>query len=154
MEEHQNYLEKAKKSLHVADHMLTMTYPLVSDPKLLVNVVDNLMQSLCLASYSVIYFERYNKNIPPFREDHDSRMNMFKLKCSGKLKYGHELVKLINQLQELLVENKESPISFSRKDKFVICSEEYKIKTLSVEEIKTLIAKAKLYIEEISTFVK
>jgi hypothetical protein len=153
MEKHQEFFEKASKSIHIADHMLTMTYPLVQDPKLLMIVMDNIYRGLLNSVTSLLYFERYHKRIPPFNDDDNSKLNMFKLKCADRLKISNEYLKIVSEIKEVIDENEESPMSVTRKDKFVICSEDYKLKTLSVPQIKVYLEKAKLFIEETSTII-
>jgi len=69
MEKFQELRELSKKRIRVADHMLTMTYPLVQDSKLLLAVVENIFLALTYIMGSVLHYERTFKRIPLFQDD-------------------------------------------------------------------------------------
>lgn len=144
---------KAKKNLHIADHMLTQTYPLIKDPKLLLAVMENVFLSLTNAVSSLLYYERFFQRIPPFQETFDSKFNMFKMKCAQKYKINLEYLALIQNVKEIIVQHKNSPIEFSRKDTFVICNGCYKVRTINVSMMKDFIKKTKLFIQEVDNIV-
>jgi hypothetical protein len=66
-----------------------------------------------------------------------------------------EQVKMIEEIKGLVQDHKESPTEFSKKDEYVICTDEFnRIKTINVKEMKGYIAKAKLFIAEISNITE
>jgi len=150
MEQYQELRELSKKKIKVADHMLTMTYPLVQDSKLLLAVVENIFLALSNAMGSVLYYERLFKMIPPFQEDFSSKFNMFRSRIVDKHKIKQEYIDLIQDIKNIIVEHKKSPVEFSRKDAFVICTSSYNMKVISTDVIKNYLNKAKLFIEEAS----
>ncbi len=149
MEKFQELRQKAEKRLKTADHMLTMTYPFVQDPKLLMAVVENLFLALANAMGSVLYYERLFKRIPPFQDTFISKFNMFKEKCSPKYKIDAQYLQLIMEIRDIIVEHKKSPVEFSKKDRFIICSDDYKMKSVTVSQLKDYIKKTKLFITEV-----
>ncbi|NQV08762.1 hypothetical protein HQ529_02835 [Candidatus Woesearchaeota archaeon] len=153
MERFQLEREKALKHLRVADHMLTQTYPLVKDPKLLIAVLENIFRSLSSAMSSILYYERLFKRIPPFSEDFDSMFNTFKARCTRRYDINIEYITLIQNIKDLIQEHKKSPVEFARKDKFVITTESYHLRIISTDKIKEYISKAKLFIEEMNNMV-
>ena len=148
MEKFQEDREKALKNIKIADHIISVTYPLVQDPKLLLVVMDNIFFAFNNTMTSILNYERTFKRIPEFGESFEIKVNMFKTKVMPKYNINQEYLKTILELKEIIKEHKESPVEFSRKDKFVICSDSYKMRTLSIGEIKRYISKAKLFIEE------
>ena len=46
MEKFQESLLKAKKNIHLADHMIFVTYKLVNDPRLLLSAIKNIKNDL------------------------------------------------------------------------------------------------------------
>lgn len=143
--------DAAKKHLQIADHMLTMTYPIVNDPKLLLSVLENLNLSLSSAVSCILSYERELKLIPPYHDSPEGRLEVFKQKIVEKYKISKDQVKMIEDIKELVQYHKESPTEFSKKDEYVICTDEFnRIKTINVKEMKEYIAKAKLFIGEIS----
>lgn len=154
MEEFQLARDKALKKVRVADHMLIMTYPLVKDPKLLLAVLENLFSALTNSVSSLLYYERTFKRIPIFNEDFDSKFALFKDKLVLKHNINKEYLVLIETIREMLVEHKKSPVEFSRGDRFVICSSNYRMKTISVNDIKKYVAKTKLFVADMDRLVR
>lgn len=154
MEKFQELRDKAKKNIHIADHMLTMTYPLVKDTKLLLAILENVFLGYMNGMSAILYHDRLFKTIPPFQETYESKLRMFKGKSMQKHKLQHNHLSEIQEIRELLQEHKKSPVEFVKQDKFVICTETYKIKTISLKDIQQRIDKAKLFIEEVDKIVK
>ncbi len=150
MEKFQEIRDKAKKYIYIADHMLSVTYPLVKDPKLLLAVIENIFLAYTNTIGSLLYYERLFKRIPPFQENFESKFNMFKETSVLKYKIDKSYVADIQDIKNIILAHRKSPVEFARKDRFVICSNNYKLKTISVNEIKKHIDKAKLFIQEIN----
>lgn len=153
MEEFQSAKEQARKNIRVADHMLIMTFPLVKDPKLLLAVLKNIFLALKNSVYCLLYYERTFKRIPSFQDNFDSKFNMFKDKLVQKHNIHKEYLRLIQDVREILLEHRKSPVEFSRGDRFVICSSNYRMKTITVKDLKKHIAKTKLFITDIERLV-
>ena len=54
---------------------------------------------------------------------------------------------MLKEIKDIIVQHRRSPVEFVRKDRFVICSDNYRIKTISIDQIKDYIAKAKNFIQ-------
>ena len=147
MEQFQVFREKAQTKLKIADHMLTMTYPLVKDTKLLLVIMENLFLSLTYAMSSILYYERLFKRIPLFSDNFESKFSIFKEKCINKYDIPQEYVRLLQNVKSTMMKHKKSPIEFERKGAFVICSDSYKLRTISTSQIKDYIAKTKEFIQ-------
>ena len=93
MEQFQTAREEAIKKLKIADHMLTITYQLVQDPKLLLAVLDNIYTAMEKAMSSVLYYERLFKRIPPFPENFEAKLIMFKTRVQPKYKINNDYLK-------------------------------------------------------------
>ncbi|MBD3203895.1 hypothetical protein GF327_06350 [Candidatus Woesearchaeota archaeon] len=153
MEKYQELKKKALRCIAVADHMLTMTYPLVEDPKLLVAVIENIFLGITNIMGALLYYERIYKRVPAFSDTFESKFNIFKKKCIKRYDINRNYLNFMLEVKEIVAENKKSPLTFSRKDKFVICSDNYRLKTLSVDDLKTHLEKAKLFIHEICSII-
>lgn len=153
MEKFQEARARAKRNIQIADHMLTQTYPFVKDPKLLLAVMENIFLALTNAMASVLYYERLFKRIPPFQDTFESKFNMFKLKTSVRYNIDNSYLMLMQEVRDMVLEHKKSPVEFSRHDSFVICSENYHMKTISTKNIQEYITKTKLFIEEVDKIV-
>ncbi len=153
MEKFQEYRENARKKLKVADHMITMTYPLVRDNRLLIAVMENLFLALTNSMASVLHYERVFKRVPPFHDTFDSKFNMFRAKVVPRYNINTEYITMMDDIKDIIIQHKKSPVEFSRKDVFVIASNSYNLKTVSVEQIKKYIAQSKHFLEDMEKIV-
>jgi len=150
MELFQEAMDKAKKNIQIADHMLSVTYPLVKDTKLLLAIIENIFLAYTNAMSAVLYQDRALKLIPLFKNNFESKFNIFRQRCVDRHKIDRTYIVEMQDLKELIVEHKKSPVEFVRRDRFVICSDTYKLKTINLETIKSYLNKAKLFIEEVT----
>lgn len=153
MEKFQEAREKARKKLKIADHMITMTYPLVQDTRLLISVMENLFLALTNSMASVLYYERLFKRIPPFHDNFDSKFNMFRAKVVPRYKIDTSNIHMLNEIKDVIIQHKKSPVEFTRKDMFVIASDSFNLKTISVDQIKKYISKTKIFLDEMESIV-
>jgi hypothetical protein len=143
MEKFQELREIAWKKAEIAEHMLTQTYPIMQDPKLLLAVLDNIFLSLTYAMDSILQHQRLFKKIPNYLDNFDAKLAMFQMKIVGPHRIEKKYITLMEEIKEILLLHKRSPIEFTRKDKIVICENNYEMKTLSVEDIRNYINKTK-----------
>ncbi|MBN1157388.1 hypothetical protein JXA85_07225 [Candidatus Woesearchaeota archaeon] len=153
MEDYQQARDLARKHLKIADHMLTQTFPLVRDTKLLLAVADNLFEAVKYGMDSVLYYERLLKRIPPFHDSFVAKLNVFQLRCSRRYSLNPDYPMLIKELSEISERHKQSPVEFTRNDKFVICTDSYNIKAISAEQLRKYVGTAKLFIEDVEKMV-
>jgi len=146
MEKFQELRENSKKKISIADHILTQTYPLVKDSKLLLATLENIFLALTYAMGSILYYERLFKRIPPFQDTFESKFNMFQAKIIDKHRIDWRHVDMIREIKEIILQHKQSPIEFIRKDQLIICNNEYKMKTVSEEKIKIYMHNAKEFV--------
>jgi hypothetical protein len=153
MEEFQVLRDKALQKIKIADHMLFMTYPIVKDPKLLVAIVENVFVSLECGMEALLQYERLFKRIPLFHDSFPSKLEIFKTKMVPKYKFSPKYASMIMEIKSLLSDHRNSPVTFARKDKFVICSPNYSIKTIDVNLVKKYIFEAKVFVNNINKIV-
>ena len=154
MEKFNDLMESAEKKLNFADHILSMTYPLVKDPKLLLSAAENLFLAFNYSLTSLLYYERHFKRIPPFQDNFSLKLQLFKDECAERYGIGDEQLKAMEELKEILIAHKKSPIEFPRKESFMIFNESYEAKTLTQDLLKDCIKKAKLFIKKLSTLIR
>ncbi|KYK25726.1 hypothetical protein AYK26_01785 [Euryarchaeota archaeon SM23-78] len=153
MEQFQILRDKAIQKIKVADHMLFMTYPLVKDPRLLLSIIENIFASLDFGVSALLQHERLFKRIPPYHDSFTSRFEIFKDKMIPRHNLSPRHAKLIRELREIISEHKKSPIEFARKDKFVICSPTYSLKTIDINLVKKYIFETKVFVDNINKIV-
>lgn len=145
MERSQLLFDEAGRRVKVADHMLTMTYPLVKDPKLLIAVLDNVYKSMDASMAAALVQALEQKKVPYVPEDFEGRFRAYKQYLANKNKTPVEVLRALHEIKETIQEHATSPISFRRQEKFVICTEGYKIRTLSEETLKKYVRLAKIF---------
>lgn len=153
MERFQETRDFAVKHYKTADHMLFMTYPLVKDPKLLLAVTDNVFLALKNSMASILYHDRIFKRIPIFQDNFESMFNMFRYKSALLNKVDKEYITLIQDIHEIIQEHKKSPVEFSRKDSYIICSKDYEFKTISTNKLKDYLLKTKKFLRLMESIV-
>ncbi|HJX05930.1 MAG TPA: hypothetical protein VJ461_04410 [Candidatus Nanoarchaeia archaeon] len=153
MEEFQILRDKALQKIKVADHMLFMTYPLVKDPRLLLSIIENVYASLDYGMSSLLHHERLFKRIPPFHDSFSSKLEIFKSRMIPTYGLNPRYPQLITDVKTILSEHKKSPVEFARKDKFVICSPTYSIKTVDINLVKKYIFETKVFVDNINKIV-
>lgn len=153
MEQHLFLRDKAVEKINVADHMLFMTYPVVKDPKLLLAVVENVFASLDYGVGAILHHQRRNHKIPNFQETFSSRFALFQRSAVPMLSLSPNYVKLISDVRTLLSAHRKSPITFVKKDKFIICSPKYEIRSLDVGLVKKYIFETKIFVSQMNKIV-
>lgn len=153
MEKFEELRNSAQKRIHIADHMLTQTYPLIQDPKLLLAVLENTFLALSHSMSSVLYHERLFKKIPAFPENFESKFQLFKDRCIEKYHLDQKYLELIREIKDIIVQHRKSPIEFVRKDHFVICTDNYRMKTINIDQMRKYVSEAKIFVSEASNLL-
>lgn len=143
----------AKKHLSTADHLLTMTYPLVKDPKLLTAVLDNIWLSLQKSLDALLLAKRERKEIPPYQDDPESKLNMLKLRVVNMHEPLKEFADFIFEIKLLKSEIKKAPIEIKKNDDLVICDKNYEVKKLKAEDLKGKLGKLKICLDEVEGII-
>lgn len=133
--------QDARKKIQVADHILTQTYPVVKDPKLLIAVLNNLYDGLSHGVRTLLLFKR---GTAP--ETNDAQLALFQ-RDAHEYDIPASFMRMMNELRETIKEHKESPVEFARRGEFVICDESYRVRTLSPSQLRIQIGRAKEFIE-------
>ncbi len=137
-------VNKANKSFETADHLAYVTYPLLKEIKLVMTIAENLYNAFICGMDAFLSYERLYKRISyNLPDDFNSRFDIFKNKIVPRYNIGREQVLLISDLKNIIDYRRKSPMEFVRRDKLFICSDTYKMQTVSYEKIKDYINKSK-----------
>jgi len=147
-------VDKANKSLNTADHLAYMTYPLLKDVKILVSITENLHNAYTFAMDAFLTYERMYKRISSLPEGYESRFDIFKTKIAKRYNIEREHLLMMKDLENIISYRRKSPLEFIRKDKLVICSDSYKMKTINYEQIKSYINKSKPFFTRLNKVFK
>ena len=154
MEKFQELRDISNKKIMLADHILTQTYPLLKDPKLLLSTVDNIFLAYSKSIGSLLHYERLFKRIPNFQDDFYNKLVMLRNECAEKYNIKQEDINRIKEIKEIIVQHRKSPVEFVREDRFVICSDDYSMKIIDVNELKVMLANAKEFICKVNNITK
>jgi len=153
MQEFRNLVLEAHRKLRLADHMAYITYPMLKETKLLLTILDNLDKSLKLSLNAYLYYERLYKRISIYPDDFKTKLDLFE-RGPAKRYNLENYSKLIIEIHNILKKHRESPVSFVKKDKLVICNGDYRMKILEISDAKNYLAKAKPFILRLSNIEK
>ena len=118
-----------------------------------VDVIKNIFNSLQNTIDSLLIYERLFKRIPSYPENFGSKFSILKDNCINRLNLDQSYLYLIKDIHTLLLEHKNSPVEFSRKDRFIICSSNYTTKSISLDDIKEYLVRSKSFIKDIEIIV-
>jgi hypothetical protein len=152
MERYETLLEQAKNKFKSADYILHQTYPVIQEPKLLLTIAENLLGAVHLAISSLLQHERQYKRVPPVTESLIGQLPVFE-RCVTRYKLEKKYVDIAKELHEIITAHQKSPVEFRRKDQFVICYEDYKIKTVTLEELKQHVDIARSLLEDVTKLI-
>lgn len=148
----QNYLEKkteALRQIKIADHLMTMTYPIVQDPKLLKVILNNLYKALYNALESFHNFEKLSYTNNNFEILVDKCKHNFK-----KYNISPSYEDFLLEIHNLITKRQRSDVEFIRKEKFVFSSKDYNLHIVTKEEMKNYIVKGKLFLNQLLRVIK
>lgn len=153
MEDYAAAAKHAERRINIADHMLSVTYPLIRDPKLLLAILKNIFSAYKAGITAIVFKDRALKKIPPIGNCFESVYNIFKQYSILRHKLKKNILLEFEKIREILDEQEKSTVQFSREDRLVFCSDTYRLKTLAVAELKKMLSKAKLFIGEMSSIL-
>ena len=143
-------LADANRQVQIADHLLTVTFPMVNDPKLLLSVVEHSRRALEDAADAVVdyHVSRGEYELP----EHGKRDAVVAFADLAKIRRPDiderdEAVRLVHEFRQTLQEHKEAHNAFKREDKLVIATDGFsRIKELSPQELKRSLSVIKRFV--------
>jgi hypothetical protein len=150
MEKFQEARSKAKRNLQVADHMVYMTYSLVKDPKLLLVALENIFLALTNAMSSALHYENLFKRVPQFPENFEAKLALFRDCIVSRYGIKMDYLDLMRDVKDIIIDHRKSPMEFVRNERFVICSGDYSMRVLSVEQVKRYLAQTRHFVKDMN----
>lgn len=154
MELYQNHYRKAVGCFKSADHFIYVTLPVVKDVKLITTALDNIHLALLHGMDAMLEYERYYRRVLPLVNNFDLRLDVFRKRVVGRYGFLSQDAEFIAEIKALIDERKEASMEFTKSGKFVMCSENYRIKTISVEEIKKYLSTTKNFLIKVNKVMK
>jgi len=127
-------LENAKKNLQRADSMIYFTFPVIKENRFLIKILEEFYNSTISFVKSIVQFEYVNKRAHVY-SDARSNLETFE-KCAPRYNLTQEQLKMIKNTFYLIEKHKKSAMEFTRKDKYVILSENLGTDFVTVETLK------------------
>jgi hypothetical protein len=150
MERFLQLVKEANRAFETADHLAYVTYPLVNDNKLIISIAENLFKALTTGMEAILYYDRIYKRIMHIPPDFHGKLELFKQNSIPRYNISREIVHLLNELSEVLNARAKSPIEFGRQDKFIICSKDYALKSLTITKVKDNINQSKPFMNKLN----
>jgi len=144
-------LDKAKKSLEIADHLAYMTFPIVRENKLLLKILEELYNSIISAINSILQYEYTYKRIRLYTNAKEN-FNTFR-SIAGRYKIDKEQLGKIINILTLAEIHKNASLEFAKNDKIVIMSDNLKTETLTIDKIKAYLLETKDFLRKCSLVI-
>ena len=153
MERFQEELSAGRQQLMTADHLVSITFPLVKDNKLLLTAIESLFAAAKSLMASLLHYESVFKRLPRFKEDYGSMIYWFKSRCMPRYGLSSDYGAVMGELKLLHDDHRASTIEFSRKDCLVICSDTYRFRKITLLQIKSYVAVVKRMFRDVEEVV-
>ncbi len=153
MEKHLQYKEEARRYIKSADHILFKTFPLVNDPKLLLKIMDNVFLAITNTMAALLYYEKKNNRVPEFKDNFESKLDLFRRKCLLHYNFDANYINFILDVKDIIIKHRKSPVEFVKKDKFIICSNDYKMRSITADDVKNYLKKTKAFYGRIENII-
>lgn len=150
-------LSDADRQVQIADHLLTVTYPMVKDPKLLMSVIEHCRRAIEDCADAVVEFhisrDEYELPLHTTAGQPAGKHNaLAAFSDLAKVRHpnipaANDAVMLCKDFMLTLQQYKEAPISFPRDERLVIASEGFAfLKEVTPAELKRSLHEVKRFV--------
>ena len=134
--------QEALKRLKTADHMLNIMYPSLQEPKILIAVLENIFLGLTYSLTALLYHELNLKRIPKFKDNFESKFKMFRNRICLRYEFDKSFIFLLHNVKELIQKHSDSPVEFTKKERFVIADDKYNLSELTWDKLNNYLNKS------------
>lgn len=156
-------LADATRQVQIANHLLTVTYPMVKDPKLLMSIVEHLRRAVEDSAEAIVDFHitRGEYELPmhalagqqPGKHDILAAfLDIMKVR-NPTIPSAHEAIDACKELMAMLQHFKEAPVSFPRDEKLVIADHDYALKEVSAPALKVIMRTVKQFVHGVQKYI-
>ena len=135
-------LEDVKRTLRIADHMIYITYPVLKENRLLIKVLEEVYSVVKKTIDMILQHEYEHKRIKMY-SDPKINMAIFEQKCAQRYNITSEEIIGIKQIMDLFESHRTSPMEFSRRNKFVIMTDDLRTDSITMVNLKVMLGVAK-----------
>jgi len=130
-------LSKAFDHYQTAEHLFHTTLPIAKEPKLLPGIVKSISNSLEYALDSILHQEKI-----PSPQGLLKKINVVR-PLAAKYSLSAEDIIFMLRIQEILHQQKQSPVEFKRGNDHIICSDDYDLEVISVKDVENFLNQTK-----------
>jgi hypothetical protein len=153
-ERHEELLQRAKKEIELADHMLYVTLPMIKEVKFLLAITEHIVIAANHALEALLEYERHWKRLDAFHYSFAVEINVYRTSgVETRYNFDSKFYRLLQKLMEIQRFDKESMIRFKRGDKYILTSNEYSMSVLDSDSIKRYSNLTKKFVEQIGNIV-
>ena len=145
---------EATKAFKIADHLIYVTFPLLNDQKLFATVAEKLKEALDKGMRAMLEFDYLYKRIQYVPTEFQNRLSLFQQYAPKKYGFDPKHFITMQEVEEIVTRRKESPIEFIRRDRLVIASADYRLKTVNLEKIKQMVQNTKTFISKVNEIIQ
>ncbi len=141
-------LSDAQQRLGIANHLLTRTYPMVNDSRILLAVAKELHAASLSGMTALLEHDKATKRIPVLVNNIQSRLELLdeSLDAHGFDKSFH---KTISTLHNIVTLHEKAPVEFTKPDRFVICDKDYQLTTVTVDSLKQSLSSVRKFVDSV-----
>ncbi len=148
MDKLQQYVKEATQSIDIAYHLLTRTYPLAEDSKILLSVLKSIYTSHEKIFLAVLDNEFLRPKISP-TASFIIKYDRFKQLVLEKKLLEKEELSVFKEIEQLWNEHKESTVEFTKDNNVIMADEDFKIQKLSEEQLKKYISQTRVILKKL-----
>jgi hypothetical protein len=128
-------LQEAEEIIKKIDHLVYVSFPLLQDKKLLLNVITETKEAIKKCINVILQQEYFYRRIRIYK-DPKINFKIFKEKCAKRYDINKQEIELISELFEIEGIYQKSSFEFVKNNKIMIISENLESSSISLEKIK------------------
>ena len=144
----------ATKAFQTADHLVDVTFPLLNDQKLFATIAEKLKEALDKGMRAVLEYDYLYKRIQFVPSDFQTRLTLFRQYAPKKYGFEEKALITMQDVEEIVTRRRESPTEFIRRDRLVIASSDYRLKTINLDKIKEMVQNTKTFIRKVNEIIQ
>jgi len=129
---------EAQRLYRSAEHLISVTFPVVKDTKLLLRGLESLHKSLILAIGNILKFEHIYGRVS-LGKDKDRNLRVFFLYCAMRYGLSEDDREIIKEILFMGKKHRESGMEFSRDGKLIILDDDMKEYELKQDRMKVFL---------------
>ena len=137
------------QSLHRAQVLMQVHYPSMEDPKVLMHAINALQRATGLAIDGLLIWDDVDIRAKGLNQ----RIALFHGRCAPKYGLCSEELMLVRDLREVMVAQRDSPLTFRRKGSYVICSDALKMKIIDLATVEAYLGGTEAFLGSIGGII-